>query len=202
MAFIPGIVIFSELNSTGISLKFSQYVNSLNKSPPSPWALRSQTLTDGPNINRRSKSQMGCECYQVSNSRRQGWLLGNLRAEHAAAIGSWEAESGGSQTKSGGRLGCRGRWPGSECSRWGWLGQATAHLRDWTDRAVSGNRAAQKSVWWGKGGMGQEQKGKLIRGEWADSSLGFLSFRLQLLVNAGLIWERQLSKPDVRKPPA
>lgn len=50
--------------------------------------------------------------------------------------------------------------------------------------------------------MGQEQKGKLIRGEWADSSLGFLSFRLQLLVNAGLVWGRQLSKPDVRKPPA
>ena len=45
MAFVPGIAIFSELTSTGISLEFSQYFNSLNKSLPSLQALRSQTLT-------------------------------------------------------------------------------------------------------------------------------------------------------------
>lgn len=61
--------------------------------------------------------------------------------------------------------------------------------------------AVGKSLWQGKVGWCQEQKGKLIRGEQADSSLGFLSFRLQLLANAGLIWGRQLSKPDVSKPP-
>lgn len=43
----------------------------------------------------------------------------------------------------------------------------------------------------------QEQKGKLIRGEWADSSFGFLSFSLQLLANTGLVWGRQLSHPDL-----
>lgn len=92
MAFIPGIVIFSELNSIGISLKFSQYVNSLNKSLPSPQALRNQTLTV-----QMVQKPNGMGMLPVSNSRRQGWSRGKPRAEHAAAIGSCGAESGGSQ---------------------------------------------------------------------------------------------------------
>lgn len=36
----------------------------------------------------------------------------------------------------------------------------------------------------------RKDKGKLMRGGWADSSSGFLSPRLQLLVNAGLAFGR------------
>lgn len=48
-----------------------------------------------------------------------------------------------------------------------------------------------------QGGLWREHKGKLMRGGWAGSSTGFLSLRLQLQVNAELVWGGQPSKPEV-----
>lgn len=56
----------------------------------------------------------------------------------------------------------------------------------WAGRAGSGGAAGQEEFVAGQGGLCQEQKGKLMRGGWADSSPGFLSLRWQLPVNAGL----------------
>ena len=63
-----------------------------------------------------------------------------------------------------------------------------------------GTKGVEKNLWQGKVGSRQEQNGKLMRGDWADSSSGCLSFRQQLLANAELIWGRQLSIPGVSKP--
>ena len=39
-----------------------------------------------------------------------------------------------------------------------------------------------------QGGLWREHKGELMRGGWAGSSMGFLSLRLQLQVNAEFVW--------------
>lgn len=95
-----------------------------------------------------------------------------------------------------------GRWLGSESSKWSWTGQARAHPRARPTEQGLGRRGMEKSLWQGKVGSCQGQKGTLRSGKWADSNSGFLSFRWQLLANnAQLVWGRQLSKPRVSTPP-
>ena len=70
-----------------------------------------------------------------------------------------------------------------------WRGQGRPE--GWADRAGSENGRGQgrlEAFVARQGGLWQEQKGKLMRGGWADSSTGFLSLRLQLQVNAELVW--------------
>lgn len=69
--------------------------------------------------------------------------------------------------------GCQGSR--SEVSGGDWVGMQCTGLDGTGQQNRSGNRGVEKSLWPGKMGSCQGQKGKLMRGEWADSSCGVLS---------------------------
>lgn len=87
------------------------------------------------------------------------------------------------------------RWLAGECSEQGWTRQTRADLRGGLTGQGLGTGGLEEFVA-RQGGLrvARKDKGKLMRGGWADSSSGFLSPRLQLLVNAGLAFGRQLVK--------
>lgn len=116
----------------------------------------------------------------------------------------WNTASGAEEKKpSEARVVRRGVQGGDwEAISEGWIGtgQEQSEGQDWQSRVweQGERRICSKTRW----AHVKEQKEKLMKGEWADSCSGFLSFRMQLLANVGLFGWRQLSKPDVSKPPA
>lgn len=100
----------------------------------------------------------------------------------------------GEQTLAGVGQGSRSEVSGSlgrECSVWGWMGQAN---RTCVEGSGEGFVARQD-------GFLSVGKGKLTRGEWADSCCGVMSLGSSSWLRQRLSG-RQLSQPRVSKPPA